>query len=401
LEIKSNDSVEDAITCLYKHNVMGAPVLDESASNQNPLLDRYIGLVEFAGMVLWALEKFKSADSETKRTGLEISNNKSNFSFRPSDNAEQTNPARRIEEIEEEGFFSMLKHLPEVGLAKVGEIARSFRWGPFLPVRVDDSLLHVLLLLSKHRLKAVPVVNPPDMHVKGFITQNAAVQILLQCSGLDWFDMIAHKALFDFGRFHKEQAFGQIIHLYGNQFIIDAVDCLWKHRISAVPVIDWKSRTILGHVRNTDMRLLLDDHNIFSKRRTLTIEEFMKLEDLESNSFSTDPVETDFAALLSAGILRLKNVSLPKMMNPPTSQTSDTLKMAMEKLVKAKSDRSFLINESQELIGVFTLRDIINQFSPPSLNSLNQYGGFFQSALEQTGSRMEGGTIVPTNQLLS
>jgi CBS-domain-containing membrane protein len=52
-------------------------------------------------------------------------------------------------------------------------MARSFRWGPFLPVRPEDTLLHVLLLLSKHRLKAVPVVDveSSNSRVKGFITQ--------------------------------------------------------------------------------------------------------------------------------------------------------------------------------------------------------------------------------------
>jgi hypothetical protein len=40
-------------------------------------------------------------------------------------------------------------------------------------VRLDDSLLHVLLLLSKHHLQAVPVVaaESEDATVKGFITQ--------------------------------------------------------------------------------------------------------------------------------------------------------------------------------------------------------------------------------------
>jgi CBS domain-containing protein len=85
--------------------------------------------------------------------------------------------------------------------AQVGALSRSFRWGPFLPVRPDDSLLHVLLLLSKHHLQAVPVVaaESEDATVKGFITQDAAVQLLLQCDGLTWFDLIAEKPLSDLG----------------------------------------------------------------------------------------------------------------------------------------------------------------------------------------------------------
>lgn len=55
---------------------------------------------------------------------------------------------------------------------QVSAMARSFRWGPFLPVRPEDTLLHVLLLLSKHQLKAIPVVDADSSKsVRGFITQ--------------------------------------------------------------------------------------------------------------------------------------------------------------------------------------------------------------------------------------
>ena len=76
---------------------------------------------------------------------------------------------------------------------QVGAIARSFQWGPFILVYLDDSLLHVLSLLSKHRLKVVQVAGQFYLHVKGYITHHATVHLPLQFSGLDWFDMIAEK----------------------------------------------------------------------------------------------------------------------------------------------------------------------------------------------------------------
>jgi len=399
LEIKSNDSIEGAIKCLYEANVMGAPVLDESAHDAVPFTDRYIGLVEFASMVLWALEELKVVETKEKIGGLTLINKESDPNSRDSDNKQQTNPTLSVSKVEKGGFFAVLKHFSMVGLAKVGAIARSFRWGPFIPVHLDDSLLHVLLLLSKHRLKAAPVVDQLYLHVRGFITQHAAVQLLLQCSGLEWFDMIAEKALYDFG-FCKEQSAGQIIHLYGDQYIIDAMDCLWKHRISGVPVIDRHSKRILGSVRNTDVRLLLDNHKLFSERRTLTIKEFLNSEVQHSDTDTSSPmsVEEGIGALLSAGTLSLRNVSLPKMLDPVTSHASDTLKITMEKLVRAKSDRSFLINKEHAVFGVVTLRDIIIQFAPPFVDSSFELGGFFETALEQTGCTMEGETIVSANQ---
>jgi len=214
--------------------------------------------------------------------------------------------------------------------------------------------------------------------------------------------MIAEKALYDFG-FCKQQSAGQIIHLYGDQYIIDAMDCLWKHRISGVPVIDRHSKRILGSVRNTDVRLLLDNHKLFSERRTLTIKEFLNSEVQHSDTDTSSPmsVEESIGALLSAGTLSLRNVSLPKMLDPVTSHASDTLKITMEKLVRAKSDRSFLINNEHAVFGVVTLRDIIIQFAPPFVDSSFELGGFFETALEQTGCTMEGETIVSANQRLS
>lgn len=54
---------------------------------------------------------------------------------------------------------------------QIGELAKSFLWDSFFPVRLDDTLFHVLLLLSKHRLQVVPVIERPDSKDIGFVTQ--------------------------------------------------------------------------------------------------------------------------------------------------------------------------------------------------------------------------------------
>ena len=81
-----------------------------------------------------------------------------------------------------------------VGDGQVGAIARSFQWGPFILVYLDDSLLHVLSLLSKHRLKVVQVAGQFYLHVKGYITQRTTLQLPLQFSELVLgFDKIIEK----------------------------------------------------------------------------------------------------------------------------------------------------------------------------------------------------------------
>lgn len=56
-------------------------------------------------------------------------------------------------------------------------MAKSFLWEPFFPVQLDDTILHALLLLSKHRLQVLPVIQQPDAVLIGFVTQ-VSVELL-------------------------------------------------------------------------------------------------------------------------------------------------------------------------------------------------------------------------------
>lgn len=82
---------------------------------------------------------------------------------------------------------------------QVKSIIKSYRWAPFLPVATDSSMLSVLLLLSKYRLRNVPVIEPGSPDIKNYITQSAVVQGLERCKGRDWFDIIASQPISDLG----------------------------------------------------------------------------------------------------------------------------------------------------------------------------------------------------------
>lgn len=90
----------------------------------------------------------------------------------------------------------------------------------------------------------------------------------------------------------------------------------------------------------------------------------------------------------------LINSKLPSMHAPVTNKRDDTLKQVMKTMVETNSSFSFLVNNLQQATGIFTLRDMITQFAPPCMNSTIQGGGFFESALEQTGCQVRNGTII-------
>ncbi|KAF6171176.1 hypothetical protein GIB67_027982 [Kingdonia uniflora] len=332
LELYSEDCLKEAIKLLYEKNVFGAPITDALEEEPKPelekFLDRYIGFIDFATMVLWSIEERDKLDPEIKH---EV-----------------------CEGINTNGIFSMLEKIPSIGKTKVGELAKSFLWDPFFPVHLNDTLFQVLLLLSKHQLQVVPVTE--GSNVIGFVTKIAIVELLLQSSGLDWFDRISDKALSEF-RLEND---GRLVYVYGDQTLAEALHCLRE--------IKW-----MGNI---------------------TVEEFIQSDTRKSELTTDSTLTQNLGGLLSAGALRLRNKFMPTMDSPVTNKKSDTLKQAMKTLVESKSNCSYLVDESRHFIGVVSLRDVIMQFAPPGIDSRIKGGGFFQSALEQSGCHLNNGSIV-------
>nr|XP_024366322.1 SNF1-related protein kinase regulatory subunit gamma-1-like isoform X3 [Physcomitrium patens] len=284
VELSMTDTIGAAIEKLFIQKVMGAPVRDPHQTGSLPLTDQYVGLLDFASLVLWALE--------------------------------------------------------------VSTMASSFRWGPFFPVRPEDTLLHVLLILSKHRLKAVPVVDAESSKcVRAFITQNVALHLLLQCEGLPWFETIAGKEIRNAG-FETEYNAEQLVFVHGDETLVTALHAMWKYRISGVPILDRPSKRLIGNIRYCDLLILLEDAQVFSKRNELLAQDFLKEHaDDDGDHLQGTPLQEDFGAAISAAALSLANVKTPPMQDPVTFSSSDTMKEAMQKLFRARSDRGFIVDD--------------------------------------------------------
>jgi len=82
---------------------------------------------------------------------------------------------------------------------QVSEITTANSQAPFLPIQDNDSMLTVLLLLSKFRLRSIPVVNIDENVVQNVITEAGVILGLSQCHGRDWFDNLAGKSLHQLG----------------------------------------------------------------------------------------------------------------------------------------------------------------------------------------------------------
>nr|XP_043626480.1 SNF1-related protein kinase regulatory subunit gamma-1-like [Erigeron canadensis] len=364
--VRTQDSVKSGIRRLYENNASGALIVDNTEPDPTKMLTTsfshpYVGFISFSNMVLWSLQEYKKHQSGIKK-----------------DHA--------LKKIKPDGFFSMLDRIPVSSEAKIGELAASFLWNPVFPVKPDQTIFHVLLLLSKHRLSVVPVTEHSSSKVVGYVTEDSINHILLQSSGLEWFDSIADKPLSDF-RFEYNN---QIVSVYNDQSIAEAVHMLWTNKVCAIAVEQRHTQKLIGCLRYSDVHRLLDDDSIFSVKEDTSIEQFIhRHTDLDRHD-----ANHELGALISAGTLALHNKFEPRMDSPVTNTETDTLKQVMTNLSEKKSNFSFLVDGCGKVEGMITIRDILMEFAPPSMDSRIDGGGFFDTALKESGCIIRDGTMV-------
>lgn len=57
IEINSDTSVAEAVKIMAQNKLLSVPVVDVDASQDATWIDRYIGIIEFAGIVVWILHQ--------------------------------------------------------------------------------------------------------------------------------------------------------------------------------------------------------------------------------------------------------------------------------------------------------------------------------------------------------
>ena len=65
------DTIGAAIEHLYKQKVLGAPVRDPMQGDSDSLADCYVGLLDFASLVLWALQVSTSSLRDSCRINVD------------------------------------------------------------------------------------------------------------------------------------------------------------------------------------------------------------------------------------------------------------------------------------------------------------------------------------------
>ncbi|GAB2289399.1 SNF1- protein kinase regulatory subunit gamma-1 [Dionaea muscipula] len=343
VEINSDCSLSDAVQMLAQRKLFSAPVVNVQAPKDASWIDRYIGIVEFAGIVVWVLQQ-SEADESIEEALVTGSSEKLNHGPALTAASGMTRAGRlgsltpRSAAAISGNYFGTLTSSDIYKSTKVQDIAGSFRWAPFLALQDSNTMLTLLLLLSKYKMKSVPVVNPVEAKIDNVITQSAVLHMLAECSGLHWFENWGNKILSELGL--PLMSPKHMIQVYEDEPVLEAFKRMRLKGIGGIPVVEREGRKAVGNISIRDVQFLLIAPEIYKDYRSIRAKDF----------------------LVTARRYRAEhNEVMPSLSGMVTCKRDSTLKEVILTLDSKKIHRIYVVDDGGNLEGVITLRDIISR----------------------------------------
>ncbi|KAM7468564.1 hypothetical protein LguiB_016126 [Lonicera macranthoides] len=379
IEILADTTVADAVKILSESNILSAPVRIEDEEKGMNWRERYVGIVDYSGIVLWVLETAElaaAALSTSSATAAGVGAGTAGALGALALGA--TGPAAAAGLVTAavgaavvggvaadttmgkdaptaadklgEDFYKIILQEEPFKSTTVKSIVKSYHWAPFIPVASDSSMLSVLLLLSKYRLRSLPVIEPGKPSLRNFITQSAVVQGLESCKGRDWFDCISAHPISDLGL--PFMSCEEVISIQSDELILEAFKKMKDSQIGGLPLVEGPNKKIVGNISIRDIRFLLLKPDLFSNFRHLTVKDFMNI----VSSATPDAW---------------------KMVTPITCKVDSTLGTVIHTLASKSVHRIYVVtDDDSEVVGVITLRDVISCFIFEPPNFFDNYFGF-------------------------
>ncbi|XP_023766705.1 SNF1-related protein kinase regulatory subunit gamma-1 isoform X2 [Lactuca sativa] len=349
IEIRSDASLGEAVRLLSQNKLLSAPVVDVDAPEDSSWIDRYLGIVEFAGIVVWILHQVHILPFLPP-----------NHKFLAAAASGMSSPRYRSSQPGSPktagNFFELLTSSDFYKNTKVKDISGTFRWAPFLALQPSNSFLTMLLLLSKYRMKSVPVVDLGDRKIENIITQSAVFHMLEECVDLQWFKSWGSKKLHEIGLPLMKS--NRIIKVEEDEPVLQAFKIMQEKGVGGVPVVaSGGGNKAVGNISIRDIQFLLIAPEIYKDYRSITAKNFITAVKsyLEKNQKGS--------ALMSEMV---------------SCRKDDTLKDVILKLDSLKIHRIYVVDNEGKLEGLITLRDIISRLVH---EPRGYFGDFFDGIL--------------------
>lgn len=218
-------------------------------------------------------------------------------------------------------------------------------------------MLTVLLLLSKYKMKSVPVVG--EAKIENIITQSAVIHMLAECIGLHWFENWGAKKLTDLGL--PLMSPKQVVKVSEDEPVLQAFKLMRMKGVGGIPVIERGRAKAVGNISIRDVQFLLTAPEIYKDCRSITAKDFLHV----SKKYREEQLE--------AG-----GTEAPMLTGMVTCTKHNTLKEVILTLDSLKIHRIYVVDENESLEGVITLRDIISRLVH---EPHNYFGDFFDGVI--------------------
>ncbi|XP_027153168.1 SNF1-related protein kinase regulatory subunit gamma-1-like [Coffea eugenioides] len=378
IEIPADTSIGDAVRVLSESNIMSAPVRNPDIEYTTDWRETYLGIIDYAAIVLWVLETAGVAAAALSAgsaaatgvgagaagtlgaialgatgpaaiAGLTVAAVGAAVAGGLSAEKGMAKDAPTAADKLGEDFYKVILQEEPFKSTTVKSILKSYRWAPFIPVATDSSMLSVLLLLSKYRLRNVPVIETGNSSIRNFITQSAVIHGLERCKGRDWFDCISANPISKLGLPFMTP--DEVVSVQSDELILEAFKKMKDNQIGGLPVVEGPKKQIVGSVSIRDIRFLLLKPELFSSFRVLTVKDFMN---------------TIASAIPHTG----------KVIRPLTCKPDETLGSVIHALASNSVHRIYVVGDDNGVTGVITLRDVISCFIFEPPNFFDNYFGF-------------------------
>eukprot|EP00047_Mylnosiga_fluctuans_P014456 m.38617 g.38617 ORF g.38617 m.38617 type:complete len:257 (-) comp5516_c0_seq3:131-901(-) len=205
---------------------------------------------------------------------------------------------------------------------------------PFLPLEISSSFFDALVLLSKCRVKRLPLVDDAVGDIVNIVSQSSMVHLL--CQHIGQFRELADQALGELGL-----ATPKLVHsIHAEQSVHTAFALIKKSGVSAVPVLG-ESNELIG--------------NISARHAFYVVLAPNKLRLLQMSATAFLRATQDAAEL---GMDLKANISNSAI----TCTATDTLAHIISRMDSAHIHRIYLLGESGSLDRVLSLCDVLEAF---------------------------------------
>ncbi|KAJ1423602.1 CBS domain [Sesbania bispinosa] len=352
IEILADTPIGEAVRILSESNILAAPVKDPDAGPGSDWRDRYLGIIDYSAIILWVMESAElaavalsagtataagvgagtvvgaavaggvAADKTMAKDASQVADNLGEDFYKLILQEEPFKSTTVSMIMVEGGFGVNCKSLSFMMMLAfcvvVRTILKSYRWAPFVPVARNSAMLTVLLLLSKYRLRNVPVIEPA-------------------------------RPISDLGLPFMSP--DKVISIQSNELILEAFKQMRDNQIGGLPVVEGPTKKIVGNLSIRDIRHLLLRPELFTNFRKLTVMDFMKI-------ITSVPQDEG------------------KVTQPITCKPNSRLQSVIHTLASQSIHRIYVVDGQDEVVGVITLRDVISCFITEPTYHFDDYYGF-------------------------